>query len=339
MSSEERKESKRLSKWRERQRKGLMESGQVIPEVFMKRKTGRKPKNTNIQHSQHQSTEYNEDGDVMINSEERKRRLSRQSTRRSRSRNKILQSGQGISKDLVIRRSGRKPLNDYSPPDLRGAIHTSEVSDVKLRKPQRKGSTRAFLNIQDYFMNWSEKMDSIESTHVHELKSLMVEFQVSIAQEFIWFPTFQNSFLLAYKDTENGETVLHPWVEVKRSPLMTEKDVSPYGLFAARDMKKGTIIGIYVGDVSAISEEIQKSNFKVFYKKTALIDVEDESSDNRLHYGVGVHMINDKAYPYDDVSRNRDSSLNNATLYSDLVLVANRDIPIGEEICSSYNLH
>ena len=141
--------------------------------------------------------------------------------------------------------------------------------------------------------------------------------------------------ILTYYSVENieGESILHPWVEVKKSSVTEgSTETLSYGLFAARKFPKDAELGIYVGRVKAMKDGKESSVFQLSYKNRVLVDIKE--NEERLHFGMGSHMMNDLDHPYGEDDKDHQ---NNACILSNLTVVALHTIMKGEEICVCYN--
>ena len=107
-------------------------------------------------------------------------------------------------------------------------------------------------------------------------------------------------------------------------------------MFAARNFKKDSFLGVYLGRVLlAKSEEHIDSVFKASVGDGLFqIDIDDQS-ESRLRLGMGFHMMNDNKYKMDESGYT--DNTNNALLLWDLSVHARREILEGEEITLSYN--
>ena len=148
-----------------------------------------------------------------------------------------------------------------------------------------------------------------------------------ISENFCWYET-----TLFFVVSSNGEKSLHPWVEVKKSPI-TNSAIDggfSYGLFAARNFKKDSFLGVYLGRVLlAKTEEHIDSVFKASVGDGLIqIDIDDQT-ESRLRFGMGFHMMNDNKYEMDE-SGYADNT-NNALLLWDLSVHARCEILDGEK--------
>ncbi len=138
-------------------------------------------------------------------------------------------------------------------------------------------------------------------------------------------------FLLNSPVSED-DSLLIPWLEVKQAIDNEKQRNYLYGLFALRDFKCGSIIGVYLGIF--LDHQCVESPFLMKFTEDIVIDIPDKGEE-RLSYAMGAHMMNDQDYPF-GVSENEDS-LNNVQIESDYSCVASRDITRGDELTVSYN--
>ena len=138
------------------------------------------------------------------------------------------------------------------------------------------------------------------------------------------------------KDGEND--VLHPWIEVKPSDLTDQEKAEGYdfGLFASRTFEVDDVIGIYVGEIIS-DNELRNREDSVFEIKVGgrnlYVDISD-TTEARLKFGMGMHMLNDLNYQGSDEKDN-----NNAAICGDLSVLALSEIKAGDEITTSYNFN
>ena len=104
---------------------------------------------------------------------------------------------------------------------------------------------------------------------------------------------------------------------------------SGFGLFAARDFKKGEYIGSYLGEV--IPKTYDRHGNATFYHTSYSLDLGDDlivdpGGGTWSHWYLGHHMMNDP----------RDDAKVNVEVDAKLQFFATRDIQAGEELFFSY---
>jgi SET domain-containing protein len=108
---------------------------------------------------------------------------------------------------------------------------------------------------------------------------------------------------------------LSPKLEIRE-----EETIEGRGMFARQPLKKGEIVTIWGGDVVPTAE------FKKLpeYQKRQSAQVED-----------GFYLVSSKPGPGDFINHCCDA---NAGLNGQIVIVAMRDIAVGEEVCIDYSM-
>ena len=254
--------------------------------------------------------------------------------------------GETLPSNLEIQKSGPKPSANSNANDLLWKRFKHQHSQIRgkamvpyvrhttgLRK--KSGTTsNAASRAMNYIITLAINMDTVDKNDLEALKKGMFDMMTEIGSSFKWFPTFEKGYVMFYVETVDGEELLHPWLEVKKSEVAKDSAENwTYGLFAARKFPKDSYIGIYVGEVSAMNDDFL-SDFRLNYTPKVLIDIEQD--DSRLFYGMGMHMANDFHYPhgYDFKKDNK----NNAVFTTNLAVSTSATIMKGEEIFISYNL-
>ena len=274
---------------------------------------------------------------------------STERVRRSRERAKFISRGEIIPVSLTERKRGRKPTaaaNTEYNAKKRQKYHSKAVKKVKgnviktltrstmvLRERKSYCKSKASSAAMEQILDWAVNLDKVDLTSLTAAKRTMNEILVDIGACFKWLQTYNNTHLLLYEERIEGESILHPWVEVKESPVIEgSTETLSYGLFAARKFPIHAELGIYVGKVRAINDGKESSAFMLNYKDRVLVDIDE--NEERLHFGMGSHMMNDHHYPDgQDCNDHR----NNAIILSNLTIVAKHTIMKGEEICACYN--
>ena len=86
------------------------------------------------------------------------------------------------------------------------------------------------------------------------------------------------------------DSVLIPWFKVKETIKNDKQTKYLYGLFALRDFDRGSITSAYLG---IFCEKGSGENpFAMMFTDDIVIDI-PKKGDERLHYGMGAHMMND----------------------------------------------
>ena len=275
---------------------------------------------------------------------------STERVRRSRERAKFIKKGETVPSCFTEKRRGRKPTSaantEYNAKKRQNyhyktvtkvpgnVIKTLTRSTMVLRERTSVCKSKAFSAAMERIFDWSESMDKVDLTSLTAAKKAMDKIMVEIGACFKWLKTYDNTHLLLYVEKIEGESILHPWVEVKKSPVIEgSKQTLSYGLFAAREFPKDAELGIYVGRMKAMKDGNKGSVFQLSYKDRVLVDIEE--NEERLHFGMGSHMMNDLTYPYGEDDKDHQ---NNACILSNLTVVAVHTIMKGEEICICYNL-
>ena len=110
------------------------------------------------------------------------------------------------------------------------------------------------------------------------------------------------------------------------------------GVFAARDFKNGQTIGLYLGKIERLNANLD-SVYTLTYKGRWIIDIPVEGEE-RLHFGLGMHMMNDLHWNQRERGEGNTSNtrnVNNVMMYDDLTCCTLRDIKCGEELTTLYN--
>ena len=265
--------------------------------------------------------------------------------RKWRARQKLKSLGKSIPLNLEVRKSGPTPSANSSATDLHWRRFKAEHSQIRgkamvpyvrhtgLRK--KSGTTsNTSIRAMNSIDTWANDMDMLDKDDLEVLKKGMFDMMKNISTSFKWFPTFEKGYVLFYVETVDGEEVFHPWFEVKQSEVAKDSAQNlTYGLFAARKFPKDSAIGLYVGEVSSMNDDVW-SDFRLNYTTKVLIDI--KSDDSRLCYGMGMHMANDFHYPH-GYDYNQETN-NNAVFGHNLAVRTLQTIMKGEEICISYNL-
>ena len=271
---------------------------------------------------------------------------------RCKARQKLEKEGKPIPPDLETKKVGRKRSSESQESkletrrkkyhhqkmrklELSRVISTfKDTSTMTLRRRKSNGNNLLLNKACDILNTWSTMLrESCDS--VRNLRKAMSDVRSGVEKHFKWISTVKKPILLAFVSCVCGETVYHPWVEVKKSEIIEEgRNEKCYGLYAARDFLANTEIGIYTGNVETIHKGIKSSEFKLSYRDKYLIDIEDQS-EKRLKYQMGAHMVNDKDW---EENTTFGKTNNNAMITDHLILTSTCDIKEGEEITVSYNL-
>jgi hypothetical protein len=141
--------------------------------------------------------------------------------------------------------------------------------------------------------------------------------------------------------------VEYPWFVVKSSTL----ENAGLGLFANRKFAKNEVIGLYTGKFLSDQEIAQKKISIYAIRSGELKQYIDPKNgigckQGLPYYGMALHMINDPLFfepdvlpkPTSKTLQNMKKKIN-STIFGNMLLHANRDISINEEIFMHYNIH
>ena len=270
-------------------------------------------------------------------------------SQRYRARKQLELSGKPIPPELNKMNVGRKRSSQsnvtkcakqrkkYHEKKLQrlGLKSTTISTSMMTLRPRKKHAKNLLLGKAcDMINTWATQlMESTDS--VRKLRKAMGEVKNAVGKSFKWIQMEENQFSLFFVSSISGETVFHPWVDVKKSEIIEEnQEEKCFGLYAARDFPDETEIGIYTGNVETIRKGTKSSEFKLYYREKYLIDIVDQS-ENRLKYQMGAHMVNDEDWKEKGT---KDKTNNNAMISDHLILYSMREIKNGEEITVPYNL-
>ena len=235
----------------------------------------------------------------------------------------------------IQKRKGGRPITNIKNQKRRMKYREDKIQEEIAKETllhnqiaHSKSTVNPYYEGSDFVRDMAKKLNSLKSFKVDVVNRRFEKVMNHVSKRFRWLKTEQKAWVLYYVQEGGYGEVLHPWLEIKQSGIMDENEKLNMGVFALRDFEATEEIGIYFGQYEATKEE-NTSMFGLNYKR-GRIDIPDKGK-KRLHYGLGMHLINDLDWPCRQLK-----SKNNAHIQPNLLVVAKSFINKGSEITCSY---